>query len=201
MIVLRTLALAGLLGVHAAAAAPPTQDPDWPCVQRLVPALAAASYWNGALPAGTVDWHANKPVAALVEQVAPRDVPAERGAAKLRAFAASLPPQERSRTLPLIFVGLVDETNRQRSEIIDSLRALSRRQQALGEVVAQVTRELRTLPANATPDTRADVTQRRDFTIRQFLEVEHTTRYACEVPVELERRLGTFAQALQEHAQ
>jgi hypothetical protein len=35
------------------------------------------------------------------------------------------------------------------------------------------------------------------FVIRQYEEVERTIRYACEVPVQLEARLGLFAQALQ----
>jgi hypothetical protein len=198
MIVLRALVVVGVVGIHAAAAAPPTQDPDWPCVQRLVPMLSAGSYWNGNPPAANDDWHSHKAVAALVEEVAPRDAPADQGAAKLRAFAASLPPQERSTTLPLVFAGLVDETNRQRSEIIDSLRALSRRQRALGDIVARVTAELRALPADAAADKRAEVVQRRDFLIRQFEEINRTTRYACEVPVQLGARLGTFAQALQQ---
>jgi hypothetical protein len=39
--------------------------------------------------------------------------------------------------------------------------------------------------------------QRRDFVIRTFQETERTMRYACEVPVELEGRLGSFAKALE----
>src|SRR4051812_12032042 len=49
--------LACLLATVAAAPA----DPDWPCVQRLVPTLTAATLWAGPAPKG--DWHADKEVA------------------------------------------------------------------------------------------------------------------------------------------
>ncbi|MFC7556923.1 hypothetical protein ACFQU7_39010 [Pseudoroseomonas wenyumeiae] len=40
------MALSAAAGARAATAA----DPDWPCVQRLVPNLTAAGVWSGPVP-------------------------------------------------------------------------------------------------------------------------------------------------------
>lgn len=190
-------AVAAALVISAtAAAAPPAKDPDWPCVQRLVPRLSAAVYWSGPTRAG--DWHADPRVSELLSGIAPRDVPVERGTAAIAAFAAKLPPPERAATLALTFAGLLDETNRQRGQVIDELRALTRRQRGLADVIAHVTGEARALPPDASPETRDEIVQRRAVLIRQFEEADRTTRYACEVPVALEARLGAYARALQD---
>jgi hypothetical protein len=184
-------------GLHAA---PPVTDPDWPCRQRLVPELTAATFWNGPpLPAGA-DWHADPRVAAEVAAAAPRDVPIDDGVAQIGRFADTLKPSERAALLPALFIGIVDETNRQRAEIIGRIKDLAQRQRGLGDVVAKITAELRDIPADAAGDDakrRGEIVQRRDFVIRSFEETERTMRFACDVPVELEARLGSYARALE----
>ena len=61
----------------------------------------------------------------------------------------------------------------------------------------RVTAELRALPDGAPADQRQEVATRRDFLIRSYEEVGRTVRYACEVPVQLEARLGAYAHTLQ----
>jgi hypothetical protein len=191
---LAALALSGAV----ARAAPPVSDPDWPCRQRLVPALTAATFWNGAPLEIEADWRAEPRVAAEVAALAPRDVPVEEGIVRLGRFADGLNPEERSRLLPALFAGLVDETNRARGEIIARIKDLARRQRDLGVTAAKVTAELREAQAGDDDAKRRDeIRQRRDFIIRSFEETERTMRYACEVPVDLEARLGGYARAVQ----
>ena len=192
MSLLRSLPALALL---LAAAGPPPKDPDWPCVQRLVPTLTAGTYWAGH---GTVpDWRSDPAVAELVDRVAPRSRPVEAGVAEIKAFAASTPAPERAARLERVFTGLVDETNLQREQVIDRLHGVARRQRDLTGTVAQATAQLRALPPDAPAADRDEVTTRRQFLIRDYEEVERTIRYACEVPVQLEARLGSFAQAVQ----
>jgi hypothetical protein len=188
-----------LLGWPSAKAAIPGQNPDWPCQQRFVPALTAGTFWNGALPAGP-DWHANPRVAALVAETAPRDIPREEGHAKLVGFVKRLKPAEAKTLPPLLFAGIVEQTNGERTRIIEHIEDLTRRQRELGDVVARITTELQAIPSDAQGDEaakRAEIVQRRDFVIRSFEETQRTMRYACEVPVELEARLGDYARVLQ----
>ncbi len=188
----RLLAAVALL---AAAAGPPPPDPDWPCVQRLVPTLTAGTFWPTPIP--NADWRDDPQIASLVASVAPRSEPVEQGVERLQTFAAALAPSDRQATLGRVFAGLVEQTNAERNQVIDRLRAIARRQRAIAETVGQVTAELRALPADAPSGQRAEITNRRAFLIRDYDSVERTIRYACEAPVELGARLGAFARVLQ----
>ena len=170
-------------------------DPDWPCVQRLVPELAAGAYWGGPVASG--DWHADPRVAAVVASVAPRGVAAQAGADQLSAFADTLPAPERPAVLAEVFAGLVEDINTQRTEIIDRLHSIAHRQRLLAETTSRITGELRALPADAPAAQREEIVSRRALLIREFQEIERTIRYACEAPVQMEAKLGTLAQALQ----
>jgi hypothetical protein len=199
---LLVLAAGLVLSGAGANAAPPKTDPDWPCKQRLVPELTAATFWSGPpLPADR-DWHADARAASEVAAVAPRDVALEDGIAHLSHFSEKLKQSERNTILHQVFLGIVEETNRQRAEIISTIKDLARRQRALGDTVAKITTELEDNAATSDGDAaqrRDEITQRRAFVIRSFEETERTMRYACEVPVDLEARLGGYAQVIEKH--
>jgi hypothetical protein len=184
-VLVAALALAG--------AAPLGADPDWPCVQRFVPRLAAAALWPGQPPGG--DWRTEPEVAALVGRVAPRAVPEGEGIAAIERFAAPLDPDARRRLLPLAFAGALDETNRVRDGVVEQIRRFARRQRDLAEGVRRLEAEMRATPADAGP-VRAELEQRHAFAAKSFTDAERTMRYACEAPVRLEGRLGAYARAL-----
>jgi hypothetical protein len=192
-------ALASLLP-SAAWSAYPGQDPNWPCQQRLVPSLSAAAFWSGPALDGPADWHAEPRVADLVNEIAPRKVSQDAGQAAIAAFVKDLSAEERTKLVPLAFVGLLEETNRQRGELIERIKNFGQRQRNLADLVARVTSELDAAPAQpqgAEADQRAELEQRKSFLIREFEEAQKTIRYACETPVQLEARLGAYARALQ----
>ena len=179
----------------AVAAAGPPADPDWPCMQRLVPTLTASTLWGGHDATG--DWHADPKVAAVVAAVAPRGVSAADGAARLEQFVATVPALDRAAVAAQVFAGLVDETNVERGQVIDRLRGIAQRQRTLIELTSRVTAELRALPADAPAAQRDEIVSRRGFLIREYEQIERTIRYACEAPVQMEQKLGALAQALQ----
>ena len=81
---------------------------------------------------------------------------------------------------------------------------MGRRQRELAELAARLAGELDAIPSNAPGDAaakRTDLQERHDFTMRNFEEIQRTIRYACEVPVHLDARLGAWARALQRAAQ
>jgi hypothetical protein len=192
----------GLIAAAPAYSAPPrSEDPDWPCQQRLVPKLAAAAYWSGQLDSAG-DWRADRDVADLVSRLAPRRVSTEEGLAEITAFKARL-SSDRPRRMALAFRGLLEETDRERSALIEQLKQIGRRQRELADLVARLAAELDAIPPNATGEAaarRVDLRQRHDFTARNFEEIQRTIRYACETPVALDARLGAWARALQEEA-
>ncbi len=190
---LGTLAIALMV-----AAAPRSEDPDWPCQQRLVPKLAPAAYWNGPLDVQG-DWRLDGEVAELVRDLAPRAVTTEQGLAHIAAFAQTA-SGDRPKRLALAFRGLLEETDRQRADLIERLKQIGRRQRELAELAGRLASELDLIPPDATGEAaakRIDLQQRHDFTARNFEEVQRTIRYACEAPVRLDARLGAWARALQ----
>ena len=196
------LAAASLVSLQAYSAPPRTEDPNWPCQQRLVPNLTAAAYWNGPLD-DLGDWRADPEVAELVRQLAPRQVSKDKGLSAIATFAHAL-SGDRPRRLALAFRGLLEETDRERAALIDELTQIGRRQHDLAELVARLAAELDATPPDAAGKAaakRVDLQQRHDFTARNFEEIQRTIRYACEVPVELDARLGAWARALQAAAE
>ena len=198
-----TAVAVALVAASNAQSAPPGNDnPDWPCQQRLVPKLAAAAYWSGPLPDQSGAWRADGEVADLVRRLAPRRVSTEAGLSAIAAFTKRL-SGERPRRLAFAFDGLLEETDRERSALIEHLKQIDRRQRELADLVAQLAAELSAIPPGATGEAaakRVDLQQRHDFTLRNFEENQRTIRYACEAPVALEARLGSWARALQEDA-
>ena len=190
-----TLALAA-----KAEAAPPAADPDWPCQQRLVPHLSPATYWTGPAPPAGVDWHADPKLSALIEAISPRDVPTEDGIAKLTAFAQSLPAAERAKSVSLAFTALVEQTNEERDGVIARLKSLGARQRSLAKRIESDEAALQAIPADASGDQaaeRAGITERHDLLVRSYHDIGETIRYACQVPSDLDARLGAYARALQ----
>jgi hypothetical protein len=194
------LASTAVLG-PARGAAPQTQDPDWPCQQRLVAELSWGAYWNSpSPPSPDANWHSDLRVEKLVDTVTPRDVSPEEGSAKIDAFVKSLKPSERDMVSSAAFVGILAETNRERTEIIERIKELGRRQRGIADQVSRLSDQIGAIPPDTKPDDAqriADATNQRNLLTRTFDETRHTMRYACDVPTQLEARLGIYARALQ----
>lgn len=151
---------------------------------------------------GIGDWHTDAEIAGLVRRLAPRRVSTQEGLSRIASFVRAL-SQDRPRRIALAFQGLLEETDQARTALIARLKEIGRRQRELAGLVAKLSEELGSIPSEATGDAaakRVDLQQRRDFTARNFQEIQRTIRYACETPVELDARLGAWARALQEAA-
>jgi len=195
-----TRAFGGILclvasGAAAAAAGP---DPDWPCQQPLVTQVSAAMIWTGPPIDNIGDWRNEPAVAALVERIAPRNVSTKDGQAAIEAFLHDL-RGDRKHLITLAFAGLLDETNDQRSEVIDRIRDFAERQRNLSDLVNKLSVQMGELPpaeqTNPSPEHK-DLVDRWTFTTQAYTQMQQTMRYACEIPGQIDSRLGTYARAL-----
>jgi hypothetical protein len=192
--------LLGLLGVVAwcggAAAAGP--DPNWPCQQPLVQSVTAAMIWSGPPVDNVGDWHSDPAVEALVERIAPRNVSTKDGQAAIEAFLQDL-KGDRKRLITLAFAGLLEEINGQRTGVIDRIKDLAERQRNLSELVNKLSIEVGELPpaeqSNPAPEHK-DLVERWTFTTQAYTQMQQTMRYACEIPGQIDSRLGAYARAL-----
>ena len=173
----------------------PGQNPNWPCAQRLVTELSPGSYWNGDVPSHTA-WRDDETLFTLVTEIVDRDTPEDVALAKLRAYVATIPAETRAAAMPALFSALVDQTNDQRSLLIRRLEQLGERQRGMGDTIAKLSNRIDAM-APSDP-ARSEAGDQRDFDVRAFSETQHTMRYACEAPANMERRLGAFASLLKE---
>jgi hypothetical protein len=193
--ILAVLLLSGWDLLGAADAAPlPGTDPDWPCMQLLVPQVSAGSYWDGPV-AAKPNWRDDEALFGLVTEIVDRNTPEKDAVAKLEAYADAIPKADRDKALPALFGAIVDQTNDERERLIARIKELGLRQRRMGDRIADLGTEVDHLPAG--DPHRADVTGERDLDIQAFQATQSTMRYACEVPGAMERRLGDFARVLQ----
>ncbi len=188
----------GAIALAAPIAAAGAQS-DWPCQQPLAPTLSAAEIWRGPSIDSLGDWRADAGVAALVRQISPRDVSAEQGEEQIAGFLQTL-SADRERRVTLAFAGLLDETNRERAEVIARVKDLGQRQRNLAALIDRLTAELDTLPAEPQGQEaarRAELQERLSFISRTYTDVQTTMRYACAAPAMLATRLGAYAKALE----
>jgi hypothetical protein len=180
------------------------EDPDWPCQQRLMPTLGASSFWSGPSITTVGDWRQDPAAAALVEQITPRRVPVADGEAAIAAFAAAPDPAapDKATALTRVFAGIFELTNQERSQLIARIQDLGARQRGLADIASKAQEELAAMPigvSGAEAAKRDDLQQRFLYVTQAFQSAQRTMRYACDSPVQLEARLGSYARALQSH--
>ena len=189
-------ALAAALALVAGAAA--AEDADWPCVQAKVPTLTPAAVWTGPpMEEGAADWAADAEVAALVARLSQRRVPIEEAEAEIDTFADALGDDPADR-LALLFAGLFETMDAERSDVIEGIERYARRQVAMAEAIREEASALdrRRAAPDADPARIAEAEEALAWRIRVFDERRGSLPYACEVPRLIEQRLFALGRAI-----
>lgn len=199
----RTVPILVLLLALAAgtARAQPQQDPDWPCVQRLVPELAAGQMWSGPEPVEG-HWAADPEIAPLALRLADLAVPMAEVERLIAAFAAAQPADLRGGRLALLFTGALEIINGARAGEIEGIKRYARRQQALAQRIAEESAKLVGLPPGpdvVPPPELAEIKEARDWDLRVFEDRHRSLTHLCDRPVALEQRAFALARIIQEH--
>ncbi|AHJ65620.1 putative secreted protein [Granulibacter bethesdensis CGDNIH4] len=177
------------------------KDPDWPCQQRLVPHVAAATYWAGEAPVPSAeDAPQDKARAAVIAAVSDRSLPLADGQARLAAYADTIPQAERSKVLGTLFADITAAIDTERTSLISRIKELGRHQRGIARQVEAVNGDLSKLPEEpqgADLVKSNDLNSERGLLVRSYQETQHTMRYVCEAPADLEGRLAAYARTLQ----
>jgi len=180
------------------AGAQPQQDPDWPCIQRLVPSLSAGQIWRGP-PIEDIgaQWHDDPEIASLVGTVTSRRVPIEDAVARTEAFAGGLEADGGER-LTVLFAGIFQRIDETRSDAITAIKRYTRAQRSMVDAMSAEVAELQNLRQE--PEKNAeriqDLTESVDINRRIFADRRQALRPLCEQPVLLEERLGALARTI-----
>jgi hypothetical protein len=180
-----------------AAAAATGEDPDWPCIQRLVPEIAPAVIWPGP-PIEQVNGPANPGLDELSGELAARRVPLDEARARVEEFAAALAEEQKAEQLTGLFLRTLEIINNDRSSIIEGIKEYARGQRALAQSINEKNERLIELPKDQVLE-RETLVAERDWDVRIFDDRARSLTYLCEQPVLLDQRAFALARAIAEH--
>jgi hypothetical protein len=187
-----------MLGAASAGARAATgENPDWPCVQRLVPEIAAGVVWAGP-PLDAAPAEPTPTIEALATELAARRVPLQDAIAQIDAFAATLDPNAKEKNLTQLFARILEIINRDRSSIIQGIGKYARGERALAHTIAEKNAQIAALASDQIGERDALVSE-RDWDLRIYDDRQRARTYLCEQPVLLEQRAFALGRAIAGH--
>src|SRR5215467_9967701 len=150
----RSLLLAALLimGTTAHSAAADPRYPDWPCAQAKVPEISLAQVWAGPpLDDATNKWKDDPKISSLVAKLSVRKTPLEDAQKAVTEFL-SAPGTDKAAAGKMIFAGLFDTMNAQRSSVMNGLERVMRKQREAADKIRADTITLQGLQDATPPD-------------------------------------------------
>lgn len=174
--------------------------PDWPCTQAKVPEISLAAVWAGP-ELGDADskWKDDARVSALVARLAARKTPLDEAEQAIKAFLAGS-AAEKTANAKLLFAGLFDTLNAQRSQVMNGLERVSRKQREAADRIRAETIQLQALQG-ATPrdDSKVDALGNQlIWETRIFEDRRKVVRFVCEVPTTIDQRLFALGRVIQQ---
>jgi len=202
---LATVAALATLALSGTARAQPAGPEDWPCIQVLVPEVAAATVWARPLEPARVDgWREDDELAALARRLGTLDAPAdglgEAELAAIDALVAGTPPEALAERLDALVSVTVATTNERRTRFIDGIRRYTRQQIAIAGQIEATLNELARLGQGhqaGLPEERTEAQSTLAWHERLYDQRERAIRALCEQPVVLEETLFTVVRELQ----
>jgi hypothetical protein len=174
--------------------------PDWPCAQAKVPEISLAAVWDGpALDDAASRWKDDAKVSALVPRLAARRTPLEEAEKMIAEFLSESAGQKSERG-KLLFAGLFDTLNAQRSSVMSGLERVTRKQREAADKIRADTLALHALQEASPPDqTKIDeLGNQLIWETRIFEDRRRVIKFVCEVPTTIDQRLFALGRAIQQ---
>ena len=174
--------------------------PDWPCAQAKVPDISLAAVWAGP-PLGEAGekWKSDPKVSALVEKVAARRTPLDDAQKAVTEFL-SAPGTDKAAIGKLLFAGLFEQLNAERSSVMGGLERVTRKQRQAADKVRSDTIALQALQ-DATPPDQPKIDELGNQLVwetRIFEDRRRVVKFVCEVPTTIDQRLFALGRTIQQ---
>src|SRR6202165_322666 len=198
-----SVAIGALLAVAASTTSGFAADPrypEWPCAQAKVPEISLAAVWNGpALDDAASKWKDNTKVSALVPRLAARRTPLDEAEKMIAEFLSDSSVQK-SETGKLLFAGLLDTLNAQRSSVMSGLERVTRKQREAADKIRTDTLALQALQDEPTPDQAKidELGNQLAWETRIFEDRRRVVKFVCEVPTAIDQRLFALGRVIQQ---
>jgi hypothetical protein len=174
--------------------------PDWPCVQPKVPELSPASMWDGPSIADIGNrWQDDPKVKDLVDLIAARRTPMDAAQKAIAEFITGN-ADEKQQKAKEVFAGVFDTLSGQRSDVMDGLERVSRKEMDLAGKIEADVNTMHALEDKPDADQAKIKTlgSEIEWSTRIFEDRRKTIRYVCDVPTTIEKRIFALARAIQQ---
>ena len=197
---------AGIATLLAVAASPQLclaadpRYPDWPCAQAKVPEISLAAVWAGpALGDAEEKWKSDPKVGALVEKAAARKTPLDDAQKAITEFL-SAPGTDKMTTGKLLFAGLFEQLNTERSSVMGGLERVTRKQRQAADKIRTDTIALQALQDVTPPDQPKieELGNQLVWETRIFEDRRRVVKFVCDVPTAIDQRLFALGRTIQQ---
>ncbi len=174
--------------------------PDWPCAQAKVPEISIAAVWAGpSLDDVQNKWKDDAKVSALVAKLAARRTPLEEAQKAITEYLAGS-ATDKITAGKLLFAGLFDTLNAQRSSVMNGLERVMRKQREAAEKVRADTLALQALQDASPPDQPKidELGNQLVWETRIFEDRRRVVKFVCEVPTAIDQRLFALGRTIQQ---
>ena len=173
--------------------------PDWPCTQAKVPEISLAAVWAGP-PLDDVKgkWKDDAKVSALVPKLAARRTSIEDGQKAIAEFLGS--SADKATAGKLLFAGLFDTLNAQRSSVLNGLERITRKQRAAAEKIQADAVAMQAIQSASPPDQTKieELGNQLVWQTRIFEDRQRVVKFVCEVPTAIDQRLFALGRMIQQ---
>ena len=174
--------------------------PDWPCVQAKVPEVSLAAVWAGPPLDDVADkWKADAKVGALLPRLAARRTPLDEAQKLIAEFLAGA-AEKKADMGKLLFAGLFDTLNAERTSVMNGLERITRKQREAAEKIRADGRAQQALQ-DATPPDQAKIEELGNqlvWATRIFEDRRRVIQFVCEVPTAIDQRLFALGRMIQQ---
>lgn len=173
--------------------------PDWPCAQAKVPEISLAAVWAGP-PLDDVSgkWREDGTVGSLVAKLAARRTTLEESQKAITEYLNAA--TDKTRSGKLLFAGLFDILNGQRSQVLNGLERVTRKQREAADKIRSDTLALQALQSETPPDQTKidDLGNQLVWQTRIFEDRSRVIKFVCEVPTAIDQRLFALGRVIQQ---
>ena len=175
--------------------------PDWPCAQAKVPEISLAAVWAGPPLDDVQDkWKDDAKVSVLVAKLAARRTPLDEAEKTIAEFLSVAAAAEKAATGKLLFAGLFDTLNAQRSSVMSGLERVTRKQREAADKIRSDVVSLQELQSASSPDQAKidELGNQLTWETRIFEDRRRVVKFVCEVPTAIDQRLFALGRMIQQ---
>ena len=174
--------------------------PDWPCAQAKVPEVSLAAVWNGpSLDDATSKWKDDPKISTLIPRLAARRIPLDQAEKTIVDFLSETDAEKKEKG-KLLFAGLFERLNAERSSIMSGLERITRKQRDAAARVRSDTLALQALQDAADKDQAKidELGNQLVWETRIFEDRRRVIKFVCEVPTAIDQRLFALSRVIQQ---